>query len=190
MRKILFGIVSVSMLCDVCGMQEVLVRSNTFATNANLFYDEAKRNSKFEDENSQRKMLQNYIMAAKLGHVDAVTELIKLGRVDAVVQCVQLGYVNVVVELGKYYLNSDKNFAFYLFRIGAEVYGDAEAMFYLGGCYRNGYGVPKDYNKAVEILIDSGNLGNDNARRALSEDDELKKIFGPIKESNKENFCW
>ena len=63
-------------------------------------------------------------------------------------------------------VNNEK--AVELFTIAAEN-GHSEARRFLGNCYRNGYGVSKDLQKARYWYQQSANQGNRNAREALDD---------------------
>lgn len=53
------------------------------------------------------------------------------------------------------------------FRLAAEK-GDAEAAFFLGGCYLDGSGVPKDDWRACRLMLQSSKCGSEIARQALN----------------------
>jgi TPR repeat protein len=65
--------------------------------------------------------------------------------------------------------------------------GDAEAQYHISNLYRNGWGVPHDYNEAMKWGLKSAQQGNDPAARAVS----LYYEFGSgVKQDPVEAYFW
>lgn len=78
-------------------------------------------------------------------------------------QSVEQGYADAFVQMGLYYLfgqgvDVDYRTAYMWFEKGVLAGAQGKSYYFLGYCYENGFGIPKDIDKAKSLYQAAGNI--------------------------------